>query len=96
MQHCYSVNVILSKMKKLFFVFAVLIGISACSTDLTDIEDRLKNVENQGKNLENQHKELEDENKKLQEESSKLTEEVRKRQEENEKIRKRLGSSKIV
>ena len=91
MQHCYSVIIILSKMKKLFFVFAVLIGISACSTDLTDIEDRLKNVENQGKNLENQHKELEDENKKLQEESSKLTEEVRKRQEENEKIRKRLG-----
>ena len=78
-------------MKKLFFVLAVLIGISACSTDLTDIEDRIKNVENQGKNLENQQKELEEKNKKLQEESTTLSEEVRKRQEENEKIRKRLA-----
>ena len=78
-------------MKKLFFVLAVLIGISACSTDLTDIEDRIKNVENQGKNLENQQKELEEKNKKLQEESTTLSEEVKKRQEENEKIRKRLA-----
>ena len=79
-------------MKKLFFVFAVLIGISACSTDLTDIEDRLKNVENQGKNLENQQKKLEEENKKgFSRRVNQLAEEARKRQEENEKIRKRLG-----
>ena len=77
-------------MKKLFFIFAVLIGISACSTDLTDIENRIKTVEEQGKNLDNQQKKLEEENNKLQQESNQLAEEAKKRQEENEKIRKRL------
>lgn len=77
-------------MKKLFFIFAVLIGISACSTDLTDIENRIKTVEEQGKNLDNQQKKLEEEKNKLQQESNQLAEEAKKRQEENEKIRKRL------
>ena len=90
MQHCYSVIIIMSKMKKLFFVFAVLIGISACSTDLTDIENRIKEVEEQGKNLDNQQKKLEEEKNRLQQESNQLAEEAKKRQEENEKIRKRL------
>ena len=78
-------------MKKFLVLFVALLGVYACGTDLTDIENRIKAVEDQGKVLENKNKELEDESKKLQQEGVTLTEEIKKRQEENEKIRKRLS-----
>ena len=78
-------------MKKFFVLFVALLGVCACGTDLTDIENRIKAVEDQGKILDKKNKELEDESKKLQQEGAALTDEVKKRQEENEKIRKRLS-----
>ena len=74
-------------MKKLFFVFAVLIGISACSTDLTDIEDRIKKLEDQGKSLSDKSKKLEEDGKKLEEEGNQL-------QDENEKLQAEINRLK--
>ena len=78
-------------MKKFFVLFLALLGVYACGTDLTDIENRIKAVEDQGKILDKKNKELEDESEKLQQEGAALADEVKKRQEENEKIRKRLS-----
>ena len=76
--------------KRFAYLLVAVLALSACSTDLGDIEDRIKKVEEQGKDLESKHNQLVSESDRLKQESATLSEEVKKRQEENEKIRQQL------
>ena len=69
-------------MKKSILLLAVLFGLSACSTDLGDIEKRIAEVEKQGK-------ELEEANRKLKEDSENL-----KRQGEELEAARRMKESR--
>lgn len=67
-----------------------ILCLSACKTDLTDIEKRIEEIERQGKQLEEANKKLQEESDDLKRQRDDLEAEARKRQEENEKIQKRL------
>lgn len=78
-------------MKKVFYLIAILIGMSACSTDLTDIEDRIKKVEDQSKDLSNKSKELAEEGEKLAKEGEDLKAENEKLKDDLEKLKDSLS-----
>jgi len=75
--------------KSVIFLIAVL-ALSACSTDLSDIERRIADVEKQGKELEEANRKLKEDSENLKKQGETLEAAARKRQEENEKIQKRL------
>ena len=77
-------------MKKCILFVVAILCLSACKTDLTDIEKRIEEIEKQGKELENANKKLQEESENLKRQRDDLEAEARKRQEENEKIQKRL------
>ena len=77
-------------MKKSILLLAVLFGLSACSTDLGDIEKRIAEVEKQGKELEEANRKLKEDSENLKRQGEELEAAARKRQEENERIQKRL------
>ena len=52
-------------MKKFAFVVFVLMCLVSCKTDLTDIENHIKDVETQGQTLDNKVKQLKDESQRL-------------------------------
>lgn len=78
-------------MKKVFYLIAILIGMSACSTDLADIEDRIKKVENQSNDLSNKSKELAEEGEKLAKEGEDLKAENEKLKDDLEKLKDSLN-----
>lgn len=73
----------------ILFVVAVLC-LSACKTDLTDIEKRITEVEQQGKELEEANRRLQETAENLKRRGEELEEEARRRQEENERIQQEL------
>ena len=77
-------------MKKSIILFVAALALSACSTDLSDIERRIADVEKQGKELEEANKKLKEDSENLKRQGEELESAARKRQEENEKIQKRL------
>ena len=77
-------------MKKSILLLDVLFVLSACSTDLGDIEKRIAEVEKQGKELEEANRKLKEDSENLKRQGEDLEAAARKRQEENERIQKRL------
>jgi len=76
---------------KYFILFVVTaFCLSACKTDLTDIEKRIDEVEKQGKELEEANKKLQEESERLKQQGNEISAEAQKRREENEKIQQRL------
>lgn len=77
-------------MKKIFIFLLAIVGFSACSTELGDIEERIAEVERQGKELEEANRKLKEDSEKLKKQGDDLEAAARKRQEENERIQQRL------
>ena len=77
-------------MKRIVLFVVAAFCLSACVTDLSDIEKKIEEVEKQGKDLEKANQELQQESDKLKQQGEKLEAEAKRRQEENEKIQQRL------
>lgn len=81
-------------MKKFAFVVFVLMCLVSCKTDLTDIENHIKDVETQGQTLDNKVKQLKDESQRLSNAVKDLqnkSEELQKKSEELQKKSEELG-----
>ena len=81
-------------MKKFAFVVFVLMCLDSCKTDLTDIENHIKDVETQGQTLDNKVKQLKDESQRLSNAVKDLqnkSEELQKKSEELQKKSEELG-----
>ena len=63
-------------MKKCILFLVAVLCLSACKTDLTDIEKRIEEIEKDGKNLEQRNKELQDQIENLKRQGDEISEEI--------------------